>query len=166
MEEVTAHEIAHQWWYGLVGNDEINEAWLDEGLTQYSTMMYYEKTYGKDAFENKIIESEQYYETAMLNLRDELGDISEEIDRPAYAFENWRLYDVLTYDRAAMMLHTVRETVGEKKFFSSMAYYFEQNKYKNASQEDFVAAFKAKSGINIMVLLESWLDGKVVQPAA
>ena len=32
----------HQWWYGVVGNDQYNNAWLDEGLTDYSTALFYE----------------------------------------------------------------------------------------------------------------------------
>ena len=47
LEYVIAHETAHQWWYGVVGNNEVKEAWLDEGLTEYMTIMYIEKYYGK-----------------------------------------------------------------------------------------------------------------------
>ncbi|MCG4735065.1 M1 family peptidase, partial [Casaltella massiliensis] len=37
-----------QWWYSVVGNDEVNEPWLDEALTEYSTVLYFEKKYGKE----------------------------------------------------------------------------------------------------------------------
>ena len=40
---VIVHEIAHQWWYGVVGNDEYNHAWMDEGLAEYSTLLFFEK---------------------------------------------------------------------------------------------------------------------------
>ena len=39
--EVIAHEVAHQWWYGLVGNDQVKYAWMDEGLTEYITSVFY-----------------------------------------------------------------------------------------------------------------------------
>ena len=39
-----AHEAAHQWWYNLVGNDPVNEPWLDEGLAEYATYFYRERT--------------------------------------------------------------------------------------------------------------------------
>jgi hypothetical protein len=48
VEWLAAHEVAHQWWFGVVGNDQIDEPWLDEALTQYSTMLYYEKAYGPE----------------------------------------------------------------------------------------------------------------------
>jgi len=49
-EHVTIHEAGHQFWYGVVGNDEYEHAWLDEGLNTYSTAHAYEETYGQEAF--------------------------------------------------------------------------------------------------------------------
>jgi aminopeptidase N len=45
-EWIVAHEVAHQWWYGLVGSDPVNEPWLDEGLTNYSITFYFEDVHG------------------------------------------------------------------------------------------------------------------------
>jgi aminopeptidase N len=39
-----AHELAHQWWYGIVGDDEYNSPWLDEGFTDYATDLYFGRT--------------------------------------------------------------------------------------------------------------------------
>ena len=39
-----AHELAHQWWYGIVGDDEYNSPWLDEGFTDYATDLYLGRT--------------------------------------------------------------------------------------------------------------------------
>jgi hypothetical protein len=47
-EYVTVHEFGHQFWYGLVGNNEFEEAWLDEGFTSYSTGKVLERAYGPD----------------------------------------------------------------------------------------------------------------------
>ena len=49
LEYVIAHETAHQWWYSVIGNDEISEPWLDEALTEYSTVLYFEEKYGKES---------------------------------------------------------------------------------------------------------------------
>jgi hypothetical protein len=45
-EGVTVHEFGHQFWYGLVGNNEFEEAWLDEGFNTYSTGKVVETSYG------------------------------------------------------------------------------------------------------------------------
>ena len=39
--KVVVHEIAHQWWYGIVGNNEYTYPWLDEALTEFSTILFY-----------------------------------------------------------------------------------------------------------------------------
>ena len=39
---VIVHEIAHQWWYGVVGNNAYANGWMDEGLTEYTTALFYE----------------------------------------------------------------------------------------------------------------------------
>ncbi|MBE2223830.1 MAG: M1 family metallopeptidase, partial [Anaerolineae bacterium] len=49
METTTAHEVAHQWFYNLVGNDQLDEPWLDEAVTQYVTYLYYLDMYGEAA---------------------------------------------------------------------------------------------------------------------
>ena len=48
-EGVTIHEAGHQFWYGVVGNDEFEHAWLDEGLNTFSTARVYEEAYGERA---------------------------------------------------------------------------------------------------------------------
>ncbi|HSB01459.1 MAG TPA: M1 family metallopeptidase, partial [Anaerolineales bacterium] len=46
LETVTIHEIAHEWWYAVVAFNEAEEPWLDEGMTDYSTVRLMELTYG------------------------------------------------------------------------------------------------------------------------
>ena len=49
-EGATAHEVAHQWFYSVVGNDQIDEPWLDESLAQYATLLYYLDVYGEAGY--------------------------------------------------------------------------------------------------------------------
>ena len=53
-----SHELAHQWWYGVVGNDVIADPWLDEALATYSSVIYFEEAESKQAAQNVL----QYYE--------------------------------------------------------------------------------------------------------
>jgi aminopeptidase N len=46
MEATVAHEVGHQWFYNLVGNDQLDDPWLDEALTQFATLQYYADEYG------------------------------------------------------------------------------------------------------------------------
>ena len=49
LESTTAHEVVHQWFYNLVGNDQLDEPWLDESMTGYQTYRYYVDRYGQSA---------------------------------------------------------------------------------------------------------------------
>ena len=49
LEIRAVHEVAHQWWYQLVHNDRVNQPWVDEGLAEYSSRIYYEAVHGPDA---------------------------------------------------------------------------------------------------------------------
>jgi hypothetical protein len=47
LESTTAHEAAHQWFYGIVGSDQLLKPWLDEGIAQYATLLYYRDRCGE-----------------------------------------------------------------------------------------------------------------------
>ncbi len=47
LESTVVHEAGHQWFYNLVGNDQLDDPWLDESLVQYITWQYYLETYGE-----------------------------------------------------------------------------------------------------------------------
>ena len=51
LESTVAHEVGHQWFYNVVGNDQANEPWLDEAVTQYVTGLYYLDTYGQQGMD-------------------------------------------------------------------------------------------------------------------
>jgi aminopeptidase N len=161
LEEVIVHEAAHQWWYGIVGNNEINEPWLDEGLTQYSVALYYEKTYGKERYNAFLNESELYTKIVFDIVKDSNGSVNKKIDRKSTDFEHWLLYDALCYDVSALMYDSVRKTLGDEVFFECLKNYFNEYKYKNATGNDIKTCFNKYSTKNVSSLLEPWLEGNI-----
>jgi len=157
LELITAHEVAHQWWYGLVGNNQIKQAWLDESLTEYSTVLYYEQRYG-------IEEGQRIYEELVAKGKYQIfriltadSDIDETIDRPIYEFDNWVIYDSLVYGKGAMMFHELRKEMGDEMFFRMLKEYFKSNQFKNAKPEDLMAACKKITGKSWDEFFNSWL---------
>ena len=49
MEATVAHEVGHQWFYNLVGDDQLDDPWLDESLTQFATLQYFADNMGAEA---------------------------------------------------------------------------------------------------------------------
>lgn len=138
MEYVIAHETAHQWWYGVVGNDEVNEPWIDEALTEYSTILYFEKKYGKE-ISNQLIEGMKNQTTSYS---------SKNIFKPTTEYRNSLEYSLNVYTKGALGFHKVRETIGDEKFFEILKKYYETFMYDNVNGAEFVKLWN-DNGVDI-----------------
>ncbi|HHY81602.1 MAG TPA: M1 family metallopeptidase [Clostridiales bacterium] len=157
LELITVHETAHQWWYGLVGNNQIQDAWIDEGLTEYSTVLYYGYKYGEEKEEEiyKSIVGEGKYKN--LQVYYDSDDIDETIHKPSYAFENWMLYDILVYGKGSMLFHSLREQMGDKLFFTALNEFFKEYQFRNAGKDDIIRVFNQVSGMDWEQHFNNWL---------
>jgi aminopeptidase N len=70
LEVTVAHEVAHQWWYSLVGNDVQTESWLDEALASYSQIVYQEAIHGPAAAEGELEGFRERYRRVVAAERD------------------------------------------------------------------------------------------------
>lgn len=157
LEYVVAHEIAHQWWYGIVGNNEVEEPWLDEALTEYSTLMYFEKKYGhhiKEQIFEKMIEAQykKYIDFEM--------DKGEGILRSLKEFNSSWQYSSIVYSKGAMFVSELRDEMGDANFIKALREYFETFKFKNASTESFYKICQDNSKKDLKPLFNLWLNGK------
>ena len=160
---VIVHEIAHQWWYGVVGNDEYNHAWQDEGLTEYSTLLFFREhdEYGED-FEALVKNATSVYKRFVEVYSGLIKDFSTAMDRPISAFETEPEYVHLTYTKGVLMFDTLRESVGDRKFTRALKDYYKKFAYRNASSADMIASFSVSTGYNLESFFNSWLNGEVI----
>lgn len=152
LEYVIAHETAHQWWYGLVGNNEVKEAWLDEGLTEYTTLMYIEKYYGKataDEVYNSIVSGEfdKYLK----------ANPDSSMVKTLAEFKGWRDYTNIVYNKGAMVFSELRGLIGDKAFKEALDKYYEEHKYKNATTQDLIDAVDSVTGKDTGGFFQEWL---------
>lgn len=138
LEYIIAHETAHQWWYSVIGNDEISEPWIDEALTEYSTVLYFEKKYGKDVgkklMETMKVQSRNYLSHDMFKSTTEYKDSIE--------------YSLNVYTKGAVIFHEIRNKVGDEVFFATLQEYYSKYMYENVNGAKFVEVWKEK-GIDI-----------------
>ena len=157
LEYVIAHEAAHQWWYGIVGNDEVDEPWLDESLTEYSTLLYYEMKYGIEAkdyiYKNMIEKYYNAYQSSQSNMN---GKVCRSIKE----FKNSLEYQVLVYYKGAMFVGELRKQLGDERFFQVMKVYFDKYKYKNATTDDFIEVCEKVTNRDLKNLFNEWLSYK------
>lgn len=156
LEGVIVHETAHQWWYGVVGNNEIDEAWLDEGLATYSKVIYFENIYGTSY-------AREYYKKNILSIYESKRKSikgREIILKPIYEFDDWREYDTLVYKKGAVIFDVIRSKIGDKKFFSILRKYYNDNRYKNANTKDFINTVEKITNEKWDDFFNEWLLGE------
>ena len=153
---VVAHETAHQWWYAMVGSNQFTDAWQDEGLAEFSAALFLGAypEYG-GAYREMVNASEQSYRT-FFSVRSQVsGEADTSMRRPLTSYSGEYEYRNLAYDKGVIMFDRIRETLGDRKFFSSLKKYAENYSGKTASGEDLISCFSSASE----GLFLSFLDG-------
>ncbi len=152
----TVHEIAHQWWYNVVGNDVVDDPWLDEALTTYSSVIFFEFIESKNDSQQII----GYFEIEHKENVDSGGEdiITEGLDH----FEGLGPdhYSLAVYVKGALFFHSLRNTIGNKAFFTALQEYYQLKKYRIASPDDLLGQFEKASGIKLDELYQEWLYSK------
>lgn len=145
------HETAHQWFYGVVGDDQVNHPWLDESLVQYCTLIYYEDTYDKTAADRIRREYFQgLYQSAKKNNRDQV------IGLPVNEYDEQQ-YSQIVYGKGPLFFDALRQELGDELFFKWLHAYFEKYKYKNVSPSEFLQTLNEVSGKDFSALFEEWV---------
>ncbi len=164
--EVIVHEVAHQWWYGVIGNDEVRYAWMDEGLADYSTTLFYEKneSYRQDRAE-RIMQTMRDYLLYADIIKIYLPDgktLDTSMDRALNEFATEGEYVCMTYVKGQLLFDNLRSTIGDKHFFAGLKKYYAQNMFANVKQPHMVGAFEAASGRDLDGWFNAWVKGTVL----
>ena len=150
---VVAHEVAHQWWYSLVGNDQVNHPWLDESLTGYSTVLYYEDTFGKAVADRLLT---QMFQEAFQKLVRDRRD--QKVDQPVSAFTRDD-YSAVVYRKGPLFFQALRQAIGDEKFNAFLKAYFRQNRYGIATSERMLlAAESVADRATVRSLFNQWIQ--------
>jgi aminopeptidase N len=159
---VIVHEIAHQWWYGIVGNNEVQYGWLDEGLTEYSTLLFYEQnpSYGVDT-EELIKNTTNSYVTFVDVYTKVFGTADTTMNRALDEYNNESEYVYIAYVKGLLLFDNVREILGNDIFIHCLQDYYKDHAFKIATPDSMIASFEKSSQTELSSLFESWINGKV-----
>lgn len=141
---VVAHELAHQWWYASVGNDQIEEPWLDEALAEASTRMW--------------LESEGTGERTwlMTNLTDDARASRESIRAGIGDFTSNETYTDAIYLDGGEVLVELRDAVGQRTYDAILREWHETFSLGIGSVEDFAATIEEVAGEPGRAFVEEW----------
>jgi hypothetical protein len=150
-EGATAHEAAHQWWYSLVGNDQVDEPWLDEALTQFTAALYYRDVYGLQGLRGYVGSLEDRFDRVKGTAQDKRSD------RPVADYSP-REYGAIVYGKAALFFNALYNEIGDEKFNQLLQDYFKAYRYQVAYPQDFLKVAEDYVGqARLDELLKEWI---------
>jgi aminopeptidase N len=145
----TVHEVGHQWFYGLIGDDQLREPWLDEGAATYTQVLYLEETEGSGSA------------TGLLSdFREQLrGHPNPElpIGRSVAGYPTQREYALFVYLKGALFFDALRAELGDEVFFAFLREYFQTFRYSIASAIDFQTTAEATCSCDLQALFDLWV---------
>lgn len=160
--EVVVHETAHQWWQTVVGNNEVKYGFLDEGLAEYSVIVFYEN-FGEYGYtrENLVKSAETTYKT-FCSVYDKLfGGVNTAMIRSLPDFSGEYEYVNAAYMEPVIMYDLLRKATGDERFFSALEKYYEKFKFRVAEPYDVAGEFErvyaGSDGI-----FKSFYEGKAI----
>jgi len=161
-ELVIIHEIGHQWFYGVLGSNEMDEAWLDEGFTTYTEIRYLEDKYGKNSsllkwsFLPPI--SRRYYHKLVYYVM-QTNQLEKPVLTPAYEFLDVPFaYMNSAYSKPALFLFNLEGILGRERFDRILKRYFKEYKFKHPKTKDFISICEKESGQDMKSLFSQILN--------
>jgi hypothetical protein len=146
------HETTHQWWFHVVGDDQVRTPWLDESFARLGELLFYQKYYPKD-----VDWWYKYYITGKVKPQ---GNI----DLPIYGYEDSHAYVEAVYRRGLMFLNEVRSKIGADTFDAALKDYFQAEAYKVTTQDAFFDALARHTDTDISAITKNYFSASLVLP--
>jgi aminopeptidase N len=151
LEEVIAHEIAHQWFGDSVTEKTWSDLWLSEGFATYFAGLFLEHEEGEAVFREYMKRIAYEYFTYEQTRRAPIFDADTE--------DLFKLLNANNYQKGAWVLHMLRRRLGDKAFFDGIRAYYLAHKNSTATSEDLRAALEKSSGIDLKEFFARWIYG-------
>ena len=155
LEITVAHEVAHQWWYAMVGSDSYYQAWQDEALCEYSLMDYIGQVYGASARESLAFDR---IETAMRITIPRGVTPGSPIDY----FQDLTEYSQVVYRRGAALWMALENLMGKEQLDGALQQYVQEYRFGMASRQELTQLLSQAAGQDLTALMEDYLDTYIV----
>jgi len=143
---ISVHEIAHQWWFGLVGSDQAMEPWLDEAMCIYSEALFY-----KNIYPNSL----DWWWQFRVNYFGPSGYV----DTSIYEAPTFRAYVNAAYLNGANFLEVLNYRMGDDAFFACLKDYTSRYGRGHATAYDFFAVARQNTTADISDLIAAYFRG-------
>jgi aminopeptidase N len=147
LESTVAHEVGHQWFYNLVGNDQLDEPWLDESLTQYATWRFYAHRYGP--------EGEAGWRDALDSRWDRVDHAPIPIGLPVGSYSGAE-YGAIVYGRGAFFFEALAEALGPAIFDLFLLDYTQTYQWRIATGPALKQLAEQHCACDLTPLFDEW----------
>ena len=168
LEIVIVHEVGHNWFYGIIGSNERQHGWMDEGMNTLNEMRYVATKYPDNQQMSDMVLGGRFHFNDLDH--HDMGDISyraiaglgedQPIETPSEDFTPAN-YGVVMYQKTGLVFFYLKDYLGEKLFDECMQAYFEAWKFKHPYPEDMEALLERVSGKDL-----DWLFKDLIQTRA
>ncbi len=147
----TVHETAHQWWFNVVGSDQIRAPWLDESFARMAELRFYQSYYDADS---------DWWFTHYITSRRPVGPI----DLSLAEYADSSAYITGVYQRGLLFLNDVRKKLGRERFDEMLRDYYGAQQYSITSQDAFFDALARHSNEDMRPLVRGYFAKPVTLP--
>jgi hypothetical protein len=151
-ESLIFHEIGHLYTYGILGNNEWKEGWLDEGFTTFQTAWNFQRR-------RMGVPSQQ---TQMLVLRLDLDGRSQPVVLPAELYRGERIYTRMIYTKGQLIYEMLRYVLGEDTFRRALREYYARYRLRHVTSESFQQVCEEVSHQDLGWFFSEWLHGRPI----
>ncbi len=174
-EGVTVHEFGHQFWYGMVGNNEFEEAWLDEGFNTYSTDRVIRTAWKPFKASNSLFGGPGagsyvglpfvYHDVDQFGLLSANGQLRQAGKEDVMVRRGWEYngsYGFNSYTKPGMSLVMLERYLGEEWMYRVMRTYHFRYRFKHPTSQDFINTVNEVTGKNMNWFFENtWYSSNV-----
>jgi tetratricopeptide (TPR) repeat protein len=148
-QRLLSNTLAHQWWGSEISPATLNDAWITNGMSRYSELMYLEDTGGKTAFQSAIMDVQAgalAYDTEPLTTLGRLDPFSPQ-------------FQSMTLEKGAMVFHMLRWEMGDEVFIKFLRGLLSQYTDKSVRSANVQTVAEAQSKLELTPFFAQWLDG-------
>ncbi len=166
-ENIIAHEIAHNWFYGMIASNQAEQAFIDEGFTTFLTCLFIENKYGRfnnnydytGKFKKRFMPNGDERDDLFLNYINSVYDGEDQkINIPANMFDSRQTVRIASYDKPAVILFHLQYVLGEKKFARFLHELYNRWSFQHPYLEDIEQLATEIQGHSLRYFFGQWYD--------
>jgi aminopeptidase N len=151
LESTVAHEVGHQWFYNAVGNDQANEPWLDEAVTQYITGLYFLDRYGQQGMNG--------YRNSWWDRWDLVDREPIPIGLPASSYQGEE-YGAIVYGRGPLFIDSLAQKMGQTTFDQFLRDYYHVHQWGISTAASFKQLAEKHCQCDLTQQFDEWVYKK------